>query len=67
MIEATGEGALLCTEQHEVGSGARARDELQDLQWRPADNELNRRWLSVSRENGVAESWGTSARDRFAR
>jgi hypothetical protein len=24
MIEATGEGALLCTEKHEVGSGARA-------------------------------------------
>jgi hypothetical protein len=56
MAEATGEGALLCTEQHEVDSGARARDELQDRQWRLVDNELNRCWLSESQENGVAES-----------
>jgi hypothetical protein len=50
----------------ETRSGQRSSSSLQDRQWRPADNELNRRWLSESRENGVAESWGTSALDRFA-
>jgi hypothetical protein len=63
LVESASEDALLCTGLHDVDSGARARDELQDRQWQPAEKELKQRRLVGSWETRAAESLGTLTRD----